>query len=107
MAKECFKEINNSLILDGDFYKNTSNIYSINLPKNLQKNNGVVLNYNNHSIKIYYDKTSIKTTLPNLNRNNVNLRDSLIYKLDDNITIPAYEEKEKLEMQYAKQVKED
>lgn len=29
------------------------------------------------------------------------------YKLDDNITIPAYEEKEKLEMQYAKQVKED
>ena len=29
------------------------------------------------------------------------------YQLEDNITIPAYEEKEKLEMQYAKQVKED
>ena len=29
------------------------------------------------------------------------------YKLEDNITIPAYEEKEKLEMQYAKQVKEE
>ena len=29
------------------------------------------------------------------------------YKLEDNITIPAYEEKEKLEMKYSKQVKED
>ena len=29
------------------------------------------------------------------------------YSLEDSITIPAYEEKEKLEMQYAKQSKED
>ena len=53
-----WEEIDNSLILCDNNYKNKNNRFSVSLPSKLKGDEKVVINYNNNELKIYYDNIS-------------------------------------------------
>ncbi len=58
---ECFKEIDNSLISEGnDAYKNTDSPLSVNISKNFKNKNLITLNSDDHEISLSYIKKKYK-----------------------------------------------
>ena len=58
---ECFKEIDNSLISEGnDVYKNTDSPLRVNISKNFKNKNLITLNSDNHEISLSYIKKKYK-----------------------------------------------
>ena len=82
-------EIDNSLYLKDNKYKNKSNSYDINLPSMLNSNEKIEINYQNYNIKIYYENINNTSGVlnSNINRNNKNLKDEIKYHINSKQTI--------------------
>ena len=82
-----YKEIDNTLKLVENNYINKSNKYSVILPSSITNDKKVIYNYQGNIIKIFRDANSSNTILSNINKNTVNLKDEISYKLNNTETI--------------------
>ena len=82
-----YKEIDNTLKLVDNNYTNTHNKYNVMLPTRITDNNKVIYNYQGNIIKIFRNLNSSNTIISNINKNTINLKDEISYKLNNNETI--------------------
>ena len=72
----------------GTFYSNNKNSYKVIFPKELCKDNEIVINYANHYLKVSYDEINSSAILDkDVNREIENLHDYIYYEINDNVLI--------------------
>lgn len=83
-----YTNIDNTLVDEGAFYSNNKNSYKVIFPKELRKDNEIVINYANHYLKVSYDEINSNAILDkDVNREVENLHDYIHYEINDNVLI--------------------
>lgn len=83
-----YTNIDNTLVDEGTFYSNNKNAYKVIFPKELRKDNEIVINYANHYLKVSYDEINSNAILDkDVNREVENLHDYIYYEINDNVSI--------------------